>query len=40
MQDNEDKYDITIEYSNKLTVEDILLDMMINSYENMSSSAY
>ncbi len=38
MQDNEDKYDITIEYNNELTVEDILLDMMLNCNEDVSKS--
>ena len=39
MQDNGDKYDITIEYSNELTVEDILLNIMLTCCEDINDPA-
>ena len=39
MHDNEDMYDVSAEYSNELTVEDILLNMMISCYEDMNDPA-
>lgn len=39
MQDNEDKYDVSVEYTSDLTVEDILLNMMINCYADMNDIA-
>ena len=39
LQDNEDNYDVSVEYNSELTMEDILFNIMINCYEDLNEIA-